>query len=56
MHKTQKREYTSPMVEQFDARVERGFEASNAVDPQPTAGSTESLLGSGQRYNGNDFD
>lgn len=51
MTENNKREYDAPMVELFDARVERGFEGSLA----PT-GSNEDLISSGEVHGGSDFD
>lgn len=51
-----KREYDAPMVELIEARVERGFQASGSIAPEPqTAGSTEGLTAGGS-YTGNNFD
>ena len=52
-----KKEYDAPMVELIEARVEKGFQASGSIAPDPqTAGSTEGLNNSGASYGGNDFD
>ena len=56
MHEKQKQEYDAPMVERFEARVEKGFQSSGqAAEPQPQ-GSNESLTANGESYGGNDFD
>lgn len=49
-----KREYSAPMVEILNARVERGFQASGA-ELLPT-GSNENLVSSGEVHGGSDFD
>ena len=56
MIEKRKEEYTAPMVERFEARVEKGFQTSGSIAPEPqTAGSTEGLTAGGS-YTGNDFD
>ncbi|MBQ6068842.1 MAG: hypothetical protein IJK84_05000 [Bacteroidales bacterium] len=51
-----KKEYDAPMVELIEARVEKGFQSSGSIAPEPqTAGSTEGLTEGGS-YTGNDFD
>ena len=51
-----KKEYAAPMVELIEARVEKGFQSSGSIAPEPqTAGSTEGLTEGGS-YTGNDFD
>lgn len=44
------------MVELIEARVEKGFQSSGGIAPEPqTAGSTEGLSAGGS-YTGDDFD
>ena len=51
-----KKEYDAPMVELIEARVEKGFQMSGSITPEPqTAGSTEGLTAGGS-HTGNDFD
>lgn len=39
-----KKEYETPMVEQIDARVERGYQTSNIESEDPTALSGYALV------------
>ena len=50
-----KKEYNAPIVEQIEARVEKGFTMSGAVEAGPSGG-TETLSNSGNTYDGNAFD
>jgi hypothetical protein len=55
MKEKNKKEYDAPMVEQIEARVEKGFQTSGiAPDPQ-TTGANETL-GSGRNHSASDFD
>lgn len=55
MKENNKKEYDTPMVEHFEARVEKGFAGSGGAAERQTAGSTEGLSSSSS-YNYSNFD
>ena len=55
MKENVKKEYDAPMVEQIEARVEKGFQASGVAPELQTTGANETLT-SGGSYGGSDFD
>ncbi|MBR3412599.1 MAG: hypothetical protein IKG81_07920 [Bacteroidales bacterium] len=56
MNKKQKLEYDAPMVERFESRVEKGFQASGGTADGPRTREGNEELTEGSSYTGNDFD
>lgn len=51
-----KKGYDAPVVELFEARVEKGFQTSGAATEPQTSGSTEGLTAGANSYGSSDFD